>query len=102
MTKNFAVLGHPISHSLSPRIHQHFANQFGIKINYQAIDVDINNFSKKEKEHVTKFFYNNSTKIKIKNFKSNIKKKLFNQTIDTRKDLIFMKKKFKKELKTNL
>jgi spore coat polysaccharide biosynthesis protein SpsF (cytidylyltransferase family) len=62
----------------------------------------INNFSKKEKEHVTKFFYNNSTKIKIKNFKSNIKKKLFNQTIDTRKDLIFMKKKFKKELKTNL
>lgn len=47
MTKNFAVLGHPISHSLSPRIHQHFANQFGIKINYQAIDVDINNFSKK-------------------------------------------------------
>tara|TARA_B100000035_G_scaffold284559_1_gene267546 strand:- start:199 stop:999 length:801 start_codon:yes stop_codon:yes gene_type:complete len=47
MTKKFAVLGHPITHSLSPRIHQHFANQFGIKINYQAIDVDINNFSKK-------------------------------------------------------
>ena len=45
--KSFAVLGHPISHSLSPRIHQHFANQFGIKINYQAIDVDINDFSKK-------------------------------------------------------
>jgi len=47
MKKTFAVLGHPISHSLSPRIHQHFANQFGIKIDYQAIDVDINDFSKK-------------------------------------------------------
>ena len=62
----------------------------------------INNFSKDEKEHVTKFFYKNSTKLKIKNFKNKIKKKFFHQTIDTKKDLIFLKEKFKKELEKNL
>ena len=36
-----------------------------------------------------------------KNFKNNNKKKQFNQTIDTKKDLLFIKKKFKKELKKN-
>ena len=61
----------------------------------------INNFSKNEKEHVTKYFYNNSKKIKIKNFKNNNKKKQFNQTIDTKKDFLFIKKKFKKELEKN-
>ena len=39
-------------------------------------------------------------KIKIKTLKI-IQKKQFNQTID-KKRFIFMKKKFKKELKTNL
>ena len=42
--KNFAVLGHPISHSLSPKIHQQFADQFKMKINYQRLDIESGNF----------------------------------------------------------
>lgn len=34
----FAVFGHPIAHSLSPRIHQAFARQFGIALAYRTID----------------------------------------------------------------
>jgi shikimate dehydrogenase len=34
----FAVFGHPIGHSLSPRIHQAFARQFDIELVYRTID----------------------------------------------------------------
>lgn len=34
-----ALFGHPVKHSLSPLIHQQFARQFGLKIDYQLIDV---------------------------------------------------------------
>ena len=37
MTKKFAVFGNPIEHSKSPPIHQHFAKQFDLEIDYQKI-----------------------------------------------------------------
>lgn len=38
MMKKFAVFGHPIAHSLSPQIHQGFAEKHGLKISYNKID----------------------------------------------------------------
>ena len=46
LNKKFAVLGHPISHSLSPRIHQYFASQFAIDLDYLRIDVESKDFKK--------------------------------------------------------
>jgi shikimate dehydrogenase len=40
----FAVFGHPVSHSLSPQIHQAFARQFGIVLDYRAIDASGDGF----------------------------------------------------------
>lgn len=41
----FAVFGHPISHSLSPQIHQAFAHQFGIELSYRTIDAAPDQFA---------------------------------------------------------
>jgi shikimate dehydrogenase len=38
--KRFAVFGHPVAHSLSPRIHAAFARQAGIAMDYVAIDTE--------------------------------------------------------------
>ena len=40
MSRHFAVFGHPVAHSLSPRIHAAFGRQAGIALRYEAIDVE--------------------------------------------------------------
>lgn len=49
----FAVFGHPIAHSLSPQIHQAFARQFGIDLQYRPIDAEPSAFA----EAVNRFFH---------------------------------------------
>ena len=48
----FAVFGHPIAHSLSPRLHALFAAQYGIALEYVAIDAPPERFA----ETARKFF----------------------------------------------
>lgn len=40
----FAVIGHPVAHSLSPRIHAAFSRQTGIGLGYRAIDAGPEDF----------------------------------------------------------
>ena len=39
MTKTAAVIGHPVSHSLSPEIFAYFAKVTGVELKYDAVDV---------------------------------------------------------------
>jgi len=43
-TARYAVVGNPVAHSLSPRIHARFAAQTGQAIAYEAIELAIDNF----------------------------------------------------------
>lgn len=40
----FAVFGHPVAHSLSPRIHAAFGRETGIALRYDAIDAPLEGF----------------------------------------------------------
>ena len=40
MTLHLGLIGHPVSHSLSPRIHTAFGAQHGVSVDYRLIDVE--------------------------------------------------------------
>ena len=40
MKKNFAIIGRPIDHSLSPVLHNYWYEKYNIKANYTLLDVD--------------------------------------------------------------
>lgn len=44
-TPRYAVFGHPVAHSLSPRIHAAFGRQLGIALDYSAIDAAPGDFA---------------------------------------------------------
>lgn len=44
MSRHYAVFGHPVAHSLSPRIHAAFGRQAGIAVDYVAIDATPSGF----------------------------------------------------------
>lgn len=48
--QHYAVFGHPIAHSLSPVIHQGFAQQFGIALDYRRIDAPPARFAESVRE----------------------------------------------------
>jgi shikimate dehydrogenase len=52
MPRKFAVLGNPIKHSLSPRLHALFAQQTGLQIEYSKQCVEPAHF----RDHVKQFF----------------------------------------------
>lgn len=43
--EKYAVIGHPIEHSKSPRIHQAFASQFGKEISYEKVLAPLDGFT---------------------------------------------------------
>lgn len=45
MTAKYAVFGHPVAHSLSPRIHAAFARQEGVDMEYAAYDAAPEDFA---------------------------------------------------------
>lgn len=49
-TDRYAVVGNPVAHSLSPRIHGLFAEQTGQDISYEAIEIGIDEFGQRVHE----------------------------------------------------
>jgi shikimate dehydrogenase len=57
----FAVIGNPISHSLSPVIHQYFAQQVNVQLMYEKIKADVHSFERE----VSDFFSQNGKGLNV-------------------------------------
>ena len=64
----------------------------GKKNQTKILQKNIRKFYKKNKEHVTSFFYQNKNKFKIKNIKSRYNYSKFSFAIDERKDIFLLNK----------
>ena len=59
-----------------------------------CLEKNLNKFDKKDKEHVTRYFYKNYKFFSILNLKNSEAKKIFNTAIDTKQDLAVLSKKY--------
>lgn len=50
MSERYAVMGYPVAHSLSPFIHQLFAEQTGRQLSYEKIQIDLPRFEQQVRE----------------------------------------------------
>ena len=64
--KKFAVIGSPINHSLSPKIHALFAEEADIDMSYEAIEVNKENFKTKVDELFEKGYMGLNVTLPIK------------------------------------
>ena len=67
LIKKFAVLGHPISHSLSPQIHSLFAKELSITLEYKKFDINQEDFDKHLKNFIKNGFYGLNITLPLKN-----------------------------------
>jgi len=65
--KKFAVLGHPISHSLSPQIHLLFSKEFLITLEYKKFDISQDNFFESVKRLETEGYQGLNITLPLKN-----------------------------------
>ena len=66
--KKFAVLGHPISHSLSPQIHLLFAREFSINLGYEKFDTKQDDFLERIKSLKDEGYYGLNITLPLKFF----------------------------------
>ena len=78
MKKKFAVLGDPIDHSWSPLIHNSFANQFNLNIEYEKIKVVSKSLDSVLSDLITKDYcgFNITVPLKQEAFQLSLEKKL--------------------------
>ena len=63
-------------------------------IKTELIKKNLKQFSNKDKEHVTRYFYKNYSIFSILNFRNRSRKKIFKMSIDTKKDFNDLKNKY--------